>query len=235
MKKHFAPLILLASFITLICVGGCKKAAAPNTCFDAIPDSAYVGQSLTFTSCTQGATSYYWVFGDGGYAITGTATHTYTAPGSYIGSLDASNGTGSRKSFTIVVSRPVNVWAFQGVTDSSDYSQGVSDTIETTNFSSTNSSHPSNLLFVFSALPTASGSYAVINDQFGGTPSATQVAIFLTTASGRNYGSTGGDHVAATITVTGGKVRISIPAVEMVNVALPTDSASLSAIVTQTE
>jgi PKD repeat protein len=235
MKKFFVPILVFAMIIGFIYTTGCKKAAAPTTCFGTVPDTAYVGQQLTFTSCTQGASSYYWVFGDGGYATTARATHTYTAPGTYHGGLTTSNGTGDTKSFTIVVLRPVNTWTFQGVTDTSAYALTVGgDTIETSNFSATNINNVSNIVLVFSALPTASGSYQVINDQFA-TPNASQVAVFLTTPSGRNYGSTGNDHVNANITLIGGKINISIPAVEMVNVAVPSDSSSLSATITQTE
>jgi len=236
MRKIFASSIVLVLFVVLCTTVGCKKTAAPTTCFGTVPDTAYVGETISFTSCTQGASSYYWVFGDDGYATTANATHIYTTPGIYHGGLTASNGTGDTKSFTIVVLRPVNVWTFQGATDSSAYAQGIGgDTIEATNFTNTNINNVSNIVFVFSALPTANGTYQVINDQFGGRPSSSQVAVFLTTPSGRNYGSTGNDHVSATVTVTGGKVSVSIPAVEMVNVALPSDSASLSAIITQTE
>ena len=234
MKRYFSSLIVISVIITICFTAGCKKTPAPAACFNAVPDSAWVGQSLTFTSCTQGASSYYWVFGDDGYATTATATHIYTAPGIYHGGLTASNGTGDTKSFVITVSRPTELWTFQGVTDTAYYAIGTNDTIVATNFTSTNI-NASNILFVFSALPTANGSYHVINDQFGGTPSATQVAVYVSTPSGKNYGSTGNDNASATVTVVGGKVHISIPAVEMVNVALPSDSASLSASVIQTE
>ncbi len=235
MRKYLATFIVLASVIIISLSSGCKKTAAPTTCFNTIPDSAYVGQSLTFTSCTQGAISFYWLFGDGGYATMASATHTYTAPGIYHGGLTTSNGTGDTKSFIIVVSRPLNIWTFQGVTDTATYAMSIGgDTIQTSNFSSTNISNVSNIVFVFPTLPTASGSYQVINDQFG-IPTGNQVAVFLTTPSGRNYGSTGNDHVSAAITLKGGKINISIPAVEMVNIAVPSDSSSLSATITQTE
>jgi PKD repeat protein len=238
MKKYLVSLLVLVSVIALLFSSACQKSPpVPTTCISTLPDSAYVGQQLTFASCTQSASSFYWLFGDGGYATTGTATHTYTAPGIYHGSLaTADGGNGNTKTFTIVVSRPLSIWAFQGITDTATYAQGIGgDTIQTSNFSAANINNISNIVFVFSALPATGGSYQVINDQFGGTPSATQVAIFLTTPSGRNYGSTGNDHVSATVTVTGGKVSISIPAVEMVNLVLPSDSASLSATVIQTE
>jgi hypothetical protein len=108
------------------------------------------------------------------------------------------------------------------------------DTLQTSNFSSANLNNASNVVFVFSSLPTTSGSYQLVNDQFA-TPGAMQMAVYLTTPSGRNYGSTGSGNSSATVTVNGGKVKVSFPAVEMVNLANPADSASLSATVVQTE
>lgn len=235
---------IITSYIALVFIGfsiffssACRKSSSPPTaCFNSIPDSAYVGQQLLFSSCTKGATSFYWTFGDGTNAITDTATHIYTAPGIYRGGLSTGNGiNGTTDSFIIVVTRPLSIWTFQGASDTASFALGKSDTIQATNFSSTNLTNVSNIVFAFSALPTAAGTYQVINAQFGGTPSATQVAVYLTTPSGRDYGSTGNDHVNASVTVIGGKVHISIPAVEMVNVAVPSDSASLSATVIQTE
>lgn len=223
--------------LTMFLASACKKSSAPPTaCVNTLPDSAYVGQQLIFTSCTKGASSYYWTFGDGTNSNADSVAHIYTAPGTYHGGLATGNGgSGTTKSFTVVVTRPLSIWTFQGITDTTLYALGTSDTIQTSNFSSTNLTNISNILFVFSALPTTSGSYQVINDQFGGTPSSTQLAIYITTPSGKNYGSTGNDHVSAAVNVVGGKVYISIPAVEMVNVSQPSDSASLSATIIQTE
>jgi PKD repeat protein len=209
----------------------------PSTCISSLPDSAYVGQQLIFQSCTKAASSFYWLFGDGSHATTDSVAHTYTAPGIYHGSLaTADGGSGNTKNFTIVVSRPLSIWTYQGMTDTASYALTAGgDTLETSSFSATNLSNISNIVFVFSALPTSSGSYQVINDQSAATPSATQVAVYLSTPGGRNYGSTGHDHVSAAVALIGGRVTVSIPAVEMVNQALPSDSISLSATLIQTE
>jgi len=238
MKNLFLSSLAFSFFASLLfCSNSCTKSeSVPTTCFDTIPDSAYVGQQLIFRSCTKNAGSFYWTFGDGTNAIADSVTHIYTAPGTYHGGLATGNGgTGNTKPFTIVVTRPLSTWSFRGVTDTASYAQGVSDTIQASNFSSANLNNVSNIVFAFSALPAIGGNYQVINAQFGGTPSSSQLAIYLTTPSGRDYGSTGNDHVTASVTVVGGKVHISIPAVEMVNVAVPSDSASLSATVIQTE
>jgi PKD repeat protein len=202
-----------------------------------LPDTAYVGQSISFTSCTNRASSYYWIFGDSHFATTDSAVHVYTAPGVYNGSLTTDNGPnniGNTKPFTIIVLRASNVWTFRGITDTSSFAQAVGDTIQTTNFTASNSNNISNLLFIFSALPTVSASYQVVSDFFA-TPSASQVAIYLTTPSGKIYGSTGNDHVNANITVSGGKVFISLPSAMMANANNPSDSAALTATVRQTE
>lgn len=235
MKKQLTTFVVFAGIIAALSfTTGCKKTPAPTTCFNSIPDTAVVGQQITFTSCTNGASSFYWLFGDGGYATTATATHTYTAPGIYNGGLTTSNGTGDTKSFKIVVLRPYNIWTFQGITDTAFSAAVVGDTLQASNFSATNLSNISNIILVFSSIPTTGGSYQVVNDQFS-TPNASQIAVFVTTPSGRNYGSTGRDGSSAVVTVNGGKIKVSLPSVMMVNVAVPSDSAALSATITQTE
>lgn len=234
MKKSLGTCIAIISMIAAIgLTSSCKKTNPPVTCLSTVPDTAYVGQEVLFVSCTKDAGSILWNFGDGHTAITDTARHTYTQPGIYSCSLTSSNVVGASKYFTVVVLRPVNTWTFQGVTDSSTTATAVNDTIQTTNFSSGNTANISNLLFAFSALPTTDGTYQVVNAQFA-TPGANQVAVYVSTPSGRNYGSTGNDNASANITIRGGKVNIVLPAAMMVNVSNPNDSASLSASVLQT-
>src|SRR5665213_1040991 len=107
MRKYLYPILFFAAVIAGLCLGsGCKKIIPPVTCYDPIADTAYVGQRLDFSSCTIGANSYYWDFGDNGFATTAAATHIYTQPGIYKGTFYASNGEGAHKSFTIIVLRP---------------------------------------------------------------------------------------------------------------------------------
>jgi len=235
MKRSLASIVLLASvFVILSLSSGCTKVSAPVTCYNAIPDTAYVGQMITFSSCTNGASSYYWNFGDGGFATTATATHIYTTPGIDSGTFYTADGPGSHKNFVIHVLRPTNIWTFKGTTDTSLYAMAVNDTLEATNFSSTNVSNISNIIFSFSALPTSNGTYQVVNDLFT-PPAANQVAIYLTTPNSVNYGSTGHDNATASVTIVGGKVLISLSSAMMVNTTNPSDSASLSAMIRQTE
>ena len=234
MKKSICS--ILSAFCVLIPViymTSCSKTSPPNTCVGSVPDTAYVGQLLNFTSCTNGANSYLWNFGDGGIASTASASHTYTAPGTYQCSLTTSNGQGNTKNFTIIVLRATNLWRFQGATDTSAFATLVGDTIQTTTFSSGNLMSYSNLLFAFSSAPIDSGTYDIINDQFG-TPAAHQVAIYLTTPSGNKYGSTGNDHATARVTIYGGKAMISVSSAMMANFTTPSDSSVLSAAIRQT-
>lgn len=227
-----SALLLLAGFCWLT---ACKKTAAPAACISALPDSAFVGQRISFRSCTAGALNWYWAFGDGAYATTDSATHIYTQPGTYHGSLSASNGTGNTLPFTIVVSRPLNLWTFRGITDSSYYAlTSGGDTLETSTFSAAHPSSYSNLIFVFSSLPRSAGQYQVVNDAFS-VPGPMQVAIYLSTADGRYYGSTGNDLASVQVRVNAGMVSASLPAAMMVNLDNPTDSSSLSAVLTQSE
>ena len=235
MKRSLASFVLFSTVIAALSLStGCKKVSAPVTCFNAIPDTAYVGQRIDFSSCTTGANSYYWVFGDGGFATTANASHIYTSPGIDTGAFYTADGPGSHKNFIIHVLRPYNIWTFKGTSDTSLNAQAVNDTIQATNFTATNISNVSAITFAFSTLPTVSGNYQVVNDLFT-PPAANQVAIYLTTPSGFNYGSTGRDNASANITVAGGKVFISLPSAMLVNTTNPSDSAALSATIRQTE
>jgi hypothetical protein len=235
MKKYVSSLVPLIAVLIAICFTGCQKVLPPVPCYNAIPDTVYVGQSINFSSCTTGASAYYWNFGDGGFATTASATHIYTQPGRDTGIFYASDGPGAHKTFTIVIVRPVNTWTFKGATDTSLYAAASSgDTIEVTNFTSTNFTNVSDLTFAFAAIPATAGSYQVVND-LSTPPGANQVAIYLTTPHSGNYGSTGRDNATATISIVGGKVLISLPSAMMVNVSNPNDSAALYATIRQTQ
>lgn len=74
--------------------------------FSASAGSATVAQSLSFTAAP-GYSSYTWDFGDGGTATGISATHSYTAPGSYSVELTAQQGTNP----AVVATRTVIVGA----------------------------------------------------------------------------------------------------------------------------
>jgi PKD repeat protein len=55
--------------------------------------NAQTGQSVSFTATGSGGTSFSWSFGDGTPAVTGSqVSHTFTAPGSYLVQVTASDG-----------------------------------------------------------------------------------------------------------------------------------------------
>ncbi|MBI9067435.1 MAG: PKD domain-containing protein [Salinivirgaceae bacterium] len=68
------------------------EANEPIACFTMAPNPAEVYETITFTNCSQNATSYYWIFGDGGTSTETAPNHTYTEEGSYSVSLTAING-----------------------------------------------------------------------------------------------------------------------------------------------
>ena len=66
--------------------------------------------TVNFTNTAVGAASYAWSFGDNGTASTSSASHTYTAPGSYTVSLSVANASGcvntQTDSFYIKIGNP---------------------------------------------------------------------------------------------------------------------------------
>lgn len=235
MKKNLslaAALLLIAaiSFTT-----ACKKMLPPDTCIGSVPDTLYVGQQGTFISCTKGdLRSTLWIWGDGARGTTDTAYHTYTQPGTYHCTLTTSNGTGSTKDFTVVVLRAANNWTFQSASYQSGTAAVVNDTLQTTNFTASNYSAVSNLIFAFDTLPVADGSYQVIDAQFG-TQGYHTVGVYVSTPGGANYVSTGRDHSMANVTIVGGTINVALASTMMVNVAVPSDSSVLTASVRQTQ
>jgi|GEM_PF-2445062 len=124
MKTYITPLAILLYIIGIsFFISGCKKSSPSPlslitaTCVSAVPDTVYVGQSVTFSSCTQGATSFFWNFGDGNTATTDTAIHSYDTAGNFIVSFTPSNaaGHGATKTFIIVVIN-AGYYTFKGTT-----------------------------------------------------------------------------------------------------------------------
>ncbi len=62
--------------------------------------SAYTGESVSFTSCSQNAVSLNWNFGDGGTANGASAVHTYSAAGTYTVRLIATGNDGTTDTAT---------------------------------------------------------------------------------------------------------------------------------------
>jgi VCBS repeat-containing protein len=78
---------------------------APFACIQASATSIHTGDTVTFTSCSNNATSYLWDFGDGSTAATAVVTHVFNSASRV--TLTASNGTGSdTATVDIVISGP---------------------------------------------------------------------------------------------------------------------------------
>jgi PKD repeat protein len=73
-----------------------SPAAPPVTAFTASPTAGLAPLTVQFTDLsTGGPTSWLWTFGDGGTSTTQNPQHTYTAPGLYTVTLNATNEYGS--------------------------------------------------------------------------------------------------------------------------------------------
>ena len=92
------------------------------------------------------------------------------------------------------------------------------------------------LLFTFTTLPSADGSYTIVS----GAPDSTgtQVQLSLTLATAPSYASTMYVPNAAgnaTVTVSGGIMKVQLPTLDVVNAADATDHSDLTGTVNQTE
>ncbi len=69
-----------------------------------------VGQNITFTTSLTGGSSYVWNFGDGVFAGSQTAIHSYTAAGTYTVQLTILSGScANSQTMVITVAGPLNV------------------------------------------------------------------------------------------------------------------------------
>jgi len=85
--KTKKTLILTTMTILLIC--GCRKKHHYEACFTVDKTAASVGQTITFSNCSNydsGYTDALWNFGDGTTANSKgseSVTHSYSSPGTY--------------------------------------------------------------------------------------------------------------------------------------------------------
>jgi PKD repeat protein len=235
MKKLVYPFLFWSiTIFSLGLIDGCSSKSGISVCTASIPTSGSAGAPLTFASCALPSGSYSWSFGDGTAAVAGdTVTHTYASAGTYTGTVTVTGSGGSAsKTFSITVIN--DSWTFQGSTFATDSVATTGITLSATGYAGANKA---TLNFVFYALPTASGSYAVVNAA-NNNVGPNQLYVIESHSSGNLptiYGSTGSGTVNAAVTVSGGKISIALPATEMVNLSNPTDSASISASITQTQ
>ncbi len=103
-----------ATSVVTVVVGDPPGNQAPSVQVAADPTSGTSPLTVRFSSHAsdpEGAGLIYeWVFGDGGYAVGATATHTYTTPGVYTATLTVTDPKGASASATV----QVTVTAVQG-------------------------------------------------------------------------------------------------------------------------
>ena len=89
MKKHVSLFFVLSFvLVSLYMMESCSKSQTqPGACIESITTPATIGSSVTFVSCTSGASSYTWSFGDGTSATGDSVLHTYGTVGTFRGSL----------------------------------------------------------------------------------------------------------------------------------------------------
>lgn len=117
-----------------------------------------------------------------------------------------------------------------------DYGYGVRARILTA-ISSDNGQY-NQVQFAFKRLPTQDASYNVIPDTYPDTVVNVAVSLKLTKGSGYDqtmYTPDPSVSTVATVTVQNGKIKVSIPATDMVNVSDSTDHGSLSGDIIQTQ
>ena len=236
MKKYLSLCVVSVIVILLCFSSSCRKAApAPTDCFAALPDTVYVAQSVTFESCTKGATSHLWNFGDGSSATTDSATHTYTAAGVYHGSLTTSNGQSSTKTFTIiVVANPAGYFTFGSTTffPDSSFANGGYQIIAKI---PTDSVTPEFLNIAFNpTLPTTSGIYSTAFGYLYEVGSG-QVSVDLYYHNlGIIYSASSGQKISITV-LPNSKLNLVGAGIEMKNLGSPSDSLTISFNITQTQ
>lgn len=237
MKKLLTTFILSGFVIAFIClIDSCSKTSSVSACIGTFPTTASAGVAVSFTSCTLGASTYQWSFGDGATANGQTVTHNYATAGTYTGSLTVTDNNGSNaKNFTITIVN--NTWTFKGNAFTADSVVGSVTGGDLIAYGVSGGSK-ANIAVIFPTFPTASGNYTVINSN-NGTPVGQQLYVIVYSYNASNvqtiYGSTGNSSLNATVTVSGGKLSVALPAIEVVNLNNATDSTSLTALVNQTQ
>jgi PKD repeat protein len=231
MKKYLCIIVIL-----ILLGSGCKKDTTTHTSPAPTPvpvacvsplasDTVYQRHSISFFSCTKGATSYLWNFGDGSTATTDTAIHTYSVPGTYTVTFTPSNsgGAGTPYTITITVLPSGGSWTFKGVTYTTEICGPG-------NYSFSAYSYPNDSNFLslkFDGAAITSGTYSVYP-----LPSGFPIGILLTKSTSVGYSSVGGANQTVTLTSVNGVLTASGTNIRM---GSSTDTALLTFNITQTQ
>lgn len=101
--------ILFTAITSVILVTACDKdddKDPPVASFNINPESTEVGVTVNFQSTCQNATAFEWNFDDGSNSTEENPSHVYTAGGSYLVRLKASNEDGSDEASKSIVITP---------------------------------------------------------------------------------------------------------------------------------
>jgi hypothetical protein len=234
MNKSFRTVVALACAVFLLLLGSCSKSTPSAACVASVTSPATINAPVTFVSCTQGASSYTWSFGDGSSASGDSVIHTFSMSGTFHASLTVVvGGTTSVKNFNVTI-LPTG-WTFRGGVFSVD-SAVFSLAAGTLTASGSSASGPANLTIRFFPVPTFSYPYSVINASNGSGSRYQLYAVLSRDSAGVQtlYGSTGTDSLSAQVGVSAGKISVALPSIQMYNLSNPSDSSELFATFTQT-
>ena len=107
---------LLLALLTGTLITGCKKDKGPTSKFDVAGDTAYVGDSISFTNSSSNATDYLWNFGDGASSSEENPKHVYSKSGTYNVVLKAYGSSGTdESSLSLKVVSPNTILDGQGI------------------------------------------------------------------------------------------------------------------------
>jgi hypothetical protein len=235
--KKFLPLsFILMLTVFIFAVHSCSNKDTGIVCTQNLPATASAGAAILFSGCGSALGTYTWTFGDGSKATGDSVIHAYATTGTYSGSVNLTNLSNNvTKNFTVKIVN--NGWTFGGVNFGSD-SVVASPTGGTLSAIGSSGTEAASLVFVFHTLPTVSGAaYTVISAASGEAgPGQMFVTLYTDSANVRHiYGSTGSGAVSVQVSVSDGKISLSLPSIELVNQNLASDSATLTAAITQTQ
>ena len=159
--------VIILCVLTALCSGCKKNSKDSSACINAPTGTIATGNAVTFTSCSNTATSYSWNFGDGSGVVTSdTATHTYLNPGTYTVTLTTiQNGHAETQTITVTVTQytAAGSWTIKGQTYSGAFCAGGSTGLDGSLYTTTgDTANPQTIQFLFyDDLPGRSAFYNV--------------------------------------------------------------------------
>lgn len=124
----------------------------PLACFEINKTEFEVGESISFTNCSQNAANYYWTFDDGESSTEFEPTHSYNTPGHYEVNLDVQTKRVTKSDFTetIIDVQPKDLELFIGSFQGTEIYEDDFDTLVSAK--SIHITHDENYTFYISEL-----------------------------------------------------------------------------------